>query len=577
MSYPRQQDVTDPARCLGEYHFQNMSDVGKDAGNINELSGDPKHLVDPYLPDNDQTLPEDGIFDETEDYDWDLVVNRLNGLANLLRTKPGSLPFDRSVFTKIIANDWNVRAILETFKQYSLLVDYETVRAIVRDPSALIGSFAMPPLSDNEMDQTGDDINNLETWDEEKLQDDFIGGYAQGVHSSHPSGQVLRTGETFEPDPNNPGGYLVRFRRQLPNGRIYELVDELPNFDPNAQVSIPVGEKPTRIGGNPRSVPPIVKSDPGIWVPKQFDPLRAGGTYVRQYPPGARPKGLAYAKIETEPIFVIRKFDRRTGEYQKRFIYGLSWESWDQRVQNFDINNAENRRSFERWLRQLLERWDQRYHKRTARETWKAWEIIELRQYFNDFIEDHGLIMAYFNPKWDVIVDRINALRQQQVPNAELRNHNAVSSMAERDMFACDDPRMGIHDWRQLGNNLKMLKTWNPAANAPDSILKPRNCIPMDNIVDKKPGGDGVVRVTDRGKRKGCDDKVKVEFENGQFYLTDRFSGALIARHFPAAVKEPAEQEMEEEHDGVEENDEWDDEWEDCEESGEPEPKRPRQ
>jgi hypothetical protein len=486
------------------------------------------------------------------DYPYDLAFQRLAALGNLTRQDSANLTIDPADFESYLDEGglWAPNAVLHRFQNGGFRVNHGVFRRLFRNPRISLETMiergahssqetrrqiprSIVPLPPVKSDPSDED----ESWLDAPNTAPY-GQYVEGVPSGHPTGQVPRENETFEEDPRNPGHWLVRFRRRLPDGTIYERVDPLRVFNPATAATIPPDELETELGGDPTKIPTFAKFDKGFWIKLDNQP-EVGGEYRRHYnlPPKSKNNVLQDSKATV--LFVFRRFDRITGQYTMQYKWGESWDAWDRNLSSFDINDTEKCRVFNRWLKQVMEKYDYRYEKRGTRECWKDYELTLLREHFNELIEKKGLIEAHSKAGWRQVLDRINKARRARDPNAALRNENGVSSQAERDGYGPNNPRMGTQEWRQLGSQLKALEKTYPGLKINNEILKPHNCIPMDDIKEKRAGGDNEVSKQWKAegiKRKEVVGKVQtkivVSYSNGQFRIVDRFNGALVHKFF---------------------------------------------
>jgi hypothetical protein len=490
--------------------------------------------------------------DSFDDYPYDLAFKRLAALGNLTRRNSADLMIDSADFESYLVEGgvWVPNAVLHHFQDGGFSVNHRVFRTLFRNPRVALETIIKrpAPLSQQRHRQIPRLIiplplvkSNPNDEDESWLDTPNTapyGQYVEGVPSSHPTGQVPRENETFEEDLENPGQWLVRFRRPLSDGTAYERVDPLRIFNPAAVVTIPPDEIETELGGDPTKIPTFSKYDKGFWIKLANQP-EVGGAYRRHYDVPPKSKNKAVQDSKATVLFVYRRFSRTTGQYTMQYKWGETWDAWDRNLSTFAINDTEMCRTFNRWLKQVMEKYDYRYEKRGTRECWKDYELTLLREHFNELIKKKGLIEAHSKADWKQVLDRINKARRARDLNAALRNENGVSSQAERDGYGPNNPRMGIQEWRQLGSQLKTLEKKYPGLKISDEILKPRDCIPMNDIKEKRAGGDnevsrqwkaeGVKRKEVVGKTQT---KIVVSYSNGQFRIADRFNGALVYKFF---------------------------------------------
>ncbi|KAF2791946.1 hypothetical protein K505DRAFT_376403 [Melanomma pulvis-pyrius CBS 109.77] len=477
---------------------------------------------------SDDNMP----FEPVQAYPWQLAADRLAGLGNLNRTNPALNLLEPRHFLEM--ETFSPNSIIRSLQEAHCTVDHATVRALVRDPNVAISTVPAPRAQRITRSST---LDFDESWSDNA---DTPGGtYSPAKRSSHPTGQVPRRHETFEEDPNRPGMWVVRFRRRLPNGKWYERVDELPNFNPDAPIApLGPGEKDSELGGNAQIIPAIKKWDKGLWSKPEGD-VEVGGHYRWNYT--VLPKKPVLLNAKADVIFVVRRFHRFTGEYTGQHKFGQSWNDWDRNVQYFDPNDAERCRIFNRWLQQVQDHYDFTYKKRPTRECWKGYELEILRAHFNTFIADQGLIKAHSSPDWRRLENDINEARKARNELGLPRKFNAVSSQAERDSYPQDDPKMGIQEWRQLGMRIHKLLKDHPGLRIPDYILKPHNVVPMEDIKHKVAGGGNEEAI--KHKASGTNrkeimaaankyEKISIAFVNGYIRVSDRFNGALVRRFF---------------------------------------------
>lgn len=511
--------------------------------------------------DNRSVISDDPVpwnVDDIPDYPYDLVFDRLSALGNLTRRNAEILTIDPADFEAYLDEGgvWVPNAVLRELQNGGFHVNHAVFRSVFRNPHISIEtSIARPAHSlQRSCRQAPRAIVPLLTVapaaDDESWLDapnmGAFGPYTIGVRSSHPTGQVPREHETFEQDSANPSQWLVRFRRELPDGTVYERVDPLRNFDATAVNTLQPTEVQTELGGEPARIPTFAKYDKGFWFKVEGQP-EVGGEFRRHY--NVPPKDKAKQDSKASVTYVFRRYNRITGQYSEQYKWGVTWDEWDRNVSTFNINDTEMCRVFNRWLLQIMEKWDHRYEKRETRECWKGYELRMLREYFNTLIADKGLMEAHSNAGWQRIVSSINKERDDRNPGTGHRNENGVSSQAERHSYAPNIPRLGIQEWRQLGSTLRDFKKKYPGILIPASINKPRNCIPLDDIADKVAGGSappvaeykasGFTRKEIQGQTQT---KILVKFEDGQFKVSDRFGGALVNRFFgqpTAATEDP--------------------------------------
>ncbi|KAF2675704.1 hypothetical protein K458DRAFT_425276 [Lentithecium fluviatile CBS 122367] len=235
---------------------------------------------------------------------------------------------------------------------------------------------------------------------------------------------------------------------------------------------------------------------------------------------------------------IARKFHRMTGAYLEQYKMGKSWLAWERKVETFDINNPDDVKNYNRWINQLCDKFDHRHHKRPARPCWTEEEIAVLRGHFNDLIDEKGLIVAHDFSNWEQVRDKVANV------GTEPRMTNSVQSMAERDIFVHGDERMGIHEWREFGRDLRRLQRANPTIAIPNNVLFPGLVIPMDSVKARRSGATEDVEYYNF-RRDGPDrvPKLSAKVVDGEVIVMDRFGGDLVRRyglmdHFRGVTKE---------------------------------------
>lgn len=364
--------------------------------------------------------------------------------------------------------------------------------------------------------------------------------------SPHPTRQSPRDHEHFK---EIDGKWYVIFEKEVIGSdgkkRIYRQVDELPIFNPDAPaIKIPDNEKDSEID-HPGKLPTFNKYDDGLWELKEE--TEACGKWRRIYDDQSKHKHRQNTKAE--PLFVARKFHRQTKAYLDQYKLGQSWDDWSRNAGKFDINDVQLCRDYNRWIQQVMDRADYRYKKRRVRPCWSREEITALRRHFNDLINSSGVVIAHLFPNWKEAIRKVNEALLARYPDAEPRNENSVSSMAERDSYANDQPSLGTHEWRELGKLLHLLKQKNPTLDFPRNVLFPgRDPIPMDDITAMQAGGHSNPSKKAPGKIKRSEKripKLMVKLEDGKIIVTDRFGGKVVKKfglmdHVPDHVQDDA-------------------------------------
>ena len=530
--------------------------------------GEPEQVGESESELDFTTMPDSGEEEVyySEDGHFDLVLERLTDLANLSRGNQEPALGRISTRHLIEIDPWTPNELIRSFYRAGFMVNAKTVRAIVKNPYVIIDTI--PVLAD--IRPAGSAVSSsaqrgLRMPAARRKPQLALGTpnasyglntgkenpppfFRKGRPSDHPTGQVPREGEIFELD-EATGEWFVRFQWRLFSNLVYEQLDPLPTFNPDAP-EIPnlqegrdtymSADQDDRIHNFGH------RRDPGRWVPKEDDAENGGlyiRHYVRKYDPDTPQYKFNYAGVATQLHFIVRKFDVRTNQYLWRYKWGKTWDDFEENLSSFDINDKKSRTLYDNWFKQLVGKFDFRYEKQHNRQCWEKYELKALRQFFINFLQKFGLMESHRNIDWKLAVDKINALRRHRDPQCTIRNINGVSSQAERQFYGRGVDRLGINEWRQAGAQLKDLLDRNPGHKqyVTDDILKPRNCIDLDDIKAKKPGGptnqdkkrarkENRVSLNVRGM---VHDKILFHAGDKMITVSDRFGNNLLRRYFP--------------------------------------------
>ncbi|KAF2874373.1 hypothetical protein BDV95DRAFT_331332 [Massariosphaeria phaeospora] len=524
------------------------------------------------------------------------IAERLSALLNLGRRNSVDPTITPENVLEI--TPFSAAHALRIFDEYSASQHYEinpdAVRALFRNPRTSLETVEVerPFLCDGIHDAPDGESSSSGTTkhpssqndaDDEKQDEDEADplALAQAYDSpespssdsrgasKHPTGQHLKDHESWLFD-KATGKWFVRFAYTLPNGTVYEQIDEMPVFQPDAASPELTPDETDKVNSmsyiaHTGKLLTFSRKDPGHWEVVENDTSASarlektlreqnsagddddkastayihGNTYTRIYPT-RKPRDTSREGALATPLFIARKFHRTTHQYLHRYKFGLSYPSFVANILSWDMNSFARVQDYNRWIQQVVERADFRYTKRASRACWSKAELQALRAHFNGVIDAGGLVAAQTTPEWSEAVRKVNAVKGE----GGKRNENGVASQAERDWYWNGDERMGVHEWRLLGEDLARLQMQHPGLVISDCVLRPRNpddvegprCpIAMDDVVAKEAGGNMVAEERKKGKlpaRKREVRQVKMwpEVVGGKLVMKDRFSGELLRK-----------------------------------------------
>lgn len=470
------------------------------------------------------------------------MINFLNGLTGHNVVVPETIlkiePFESACIIAFLRKK-GLRLGTEGMDTIDIIIKHPervTYAMEVVDYTQIDGKHRSVPETDDEEVSQAEDKGDWEA--------DFEGSaHCESITSSHPTGQYPQEYETFIQ--NEHGQWFVRFEKPLRNGKHYVQIDALPIWRNDVDAYTPEDEKEVTTYIKPKysPIPLYRESDRGKWVVD----AKKSGQWKRKYEKPLSEKEKERANDIAQPRFIVRSFDRNTGQYVKQYSWGSNWAQFDKHVEAFSIDNKKSCELLNRWLRQVVERNDHGYKKRDTREPWKMHELKALKEHFNDLIRTGGIIQAYINPSFKEALDKVNAARKAKDSKAALRNENSVECMCDRDSYPGNVARMGINEWRIFGRTLYEFQEEHPEAVLAERYLKPENAIMTDNLMDKQPGGNvnkksarkqreaAMLKLETHAKTRNDNSPKLIPFlmHGNEIWILDRFGGKFVAKLFP--------------------------------------------
>jgi hypothetical protein len=317
------------------------------------------------------------------------------------------------------------------------------------------------------------------------------------------------------------GRWMIRFERELPNGKTYVQVDTLPLWVTSMSAYVPAeeGDCATYVRPRYQLFPLYPKSDEGCWVIDHDRPFE----YTRRYGFSTTNEGYKMNDVG-KAKFVLRSFDRNTGQYIRQYTYGHTWAMFDTHVENWDPNDRSCGEKYNRWLRQVHGRHNHEYQKRPAREAWKEYEVVVLKQHYNNRIKEVGVLSAYLSPQWEDAVRAVNKARKERDNRAAPRDLASIKAMVERDVYAADVPQLGIVEWCAYAFALVTFECENPDVRVDERFLKPKVGVSLDCGPHTRTSG----KKKDEESELLAKPKIAPMLENGQLVMADVFDGKLV-------------------------------------------------
>lgn len=245
-------------------------------------------------------------------------------------------------------------------------------------------------------------------------------------NENEPTGQHLNEFETavFE-----DGKWYVVFEKTWISAVTtfrYRQVDELPTYDLNAEIpELAEGEKDAYIQ-HPGGLPTISKLNEGHW--EQVEDNGALGVWHRIHDPSQ-----AREIQDAEPKLIMRKFHRLTHCYLDLYKMGDTWEAWEPRVAEFNMNDLIKVRRYSRWVQQLMKKHHFEYQGRlNANLQWTETEIEAFRRHFNELINSKGVVEALLHPDWKHILSKVNNAREEKKRQKKRRLSCANCNLSPR-------------------------------------------------------------------------------------------------------------------------------------------------
>ncbi|KAF2110548.1 hypothetical protein BDV96DRAFT_690875 [Lophiotrema nucula] len=332
----------------------------------------------------------------------------------------------------------------------------------------------------------------------------------------HPSGHEPQEHETIEPHPTKPGRWIIKFRRDLPNGDVYEQEDLLPERNMLAEPPAPVpkADREERKGHPNYLVLPLDPSIPKFSATENSPWKKDGKLGYKRY--SKKHKGW----MRCTPKLILRKFEIGTNRYVEQFRWGTTWDIFDddEHAGKFDINKKIHWQELNKWIVIIRAAWDSTYTKREPRKTWTKEEMIALYGYFNNLIRTKGLVVTAREWKATDAANAINAAMQAIDPNTPNRSVDATHAMAERDTRETWDPDRGIKDWiligKELGQWLEEGMADNKHYRIPDSVNKPAAALNTATVEGSLSGAAQTQRNKKRMLELGLDPAVVISVKS---------------------------------------------------------------